>query len=277
MKNPGNLKLHMSGTYPGTTTHHKPRNQSLINIILTVFFIIIFNAASSAEETSPLPFSEIIEANTGIRSIDAEIVQHVNTPEHGREVFKGRYIADDRGRFRIDYTAPSKQIVLNNGASLYWYFHDDNVLYIIGNNAVPNKPKINPLQEFKQNESGNQFKINYMGKHFYGFFNSAHQYIVDDVKNKLSFNIMIDAKNKALLSKIITDSAGVEIMKEIYEDYKKIKNINFPSRIDIYARTDKGITRNITIYSGIRLNYSVDEKLFKAAFPADAKKKYLQQ
>jgi outer membrane lipoprotein-sorting protein len=245
--------------------------------ISPLIIITIFYSELSASDADLSLFNEIIEANTGIKSIDAEIVQYINTPEHSKEVFKGRYIADNKGRFRIDYSAPFKQIVLNDGRVLYWYFPEDNILYIIGNDKANQKePKVNPLQEFKNKEFEKQFKVNYRGKHFYGFFNTSHEFIVKDVKNELNFEIRVDAKNKVLLSKIVTNSAGQEIIKEIYGSYEKIKDTFFPARIDIYARTDKGVTRNTTEYSNIRLNYSVSESQFQIKFPENAKRKYLQ-
>jgi outer membrane lipoprotein-sorting protein len=247
-------------------------------IIVSLIIIYNFYSTLKAAESDLSLFNEIIEANTGIKSIDAEITQYINTPEHSGEVYKGRYVADDKGRFRIDYTIPSRQFVLNNGRSLFWYFPEDNILFIIGNDKANQKePKVNPLREFKNKEFGNQFKVNYKGKHFYGFFNSAHKYIVKDIKNELNFEIRVDAKNKLLLSKIVTNSAGQEIIKEIYESYEKIKDTFFPARIDIFARTENGITRNTTEYSNIRLNYSVSENLFQIKFPDNVKKKYLQQ
>ncbi|MBN2402572.1 MAG: DUF4292 domain-containing protein [Spirochaetes bacterium] len=238
---------------------------------------IISVLSASADEADLSLFNEIIKANMGIISIDAEIVQYITTPDHSKEIFKGRYKADNQGRFRIDYTAPSKQTVLNNGRALYWYFPDDNILYILENgNAGRKDLKVNPLQEFLNKNLSNQFKVIYRGKHFYGFFKTAHEFIVKDNKNELNFNIRVDAKTKMLISKIITNITGQEIIKEIYENHKKIKNIFFPSTIDIYARTDKGITRNTTEYSKIRLNYSVPDSLFEKKFPENAKKKYLR-
>jgi outer membrane lipoprotein-sorting protein len=243
------------------------------SIIINILYTDLFSA-----DSDPALFNEIIEANTGIKSIDAEIIQYINTPEHSREVYKGKYIADDKGRFRIDYTVPSKQIVLNNGRFIYWFFPYENILYIIGNDKAGQKElKVNPLQEFKSMEFEKQFKVIYKGKHFYGFFNTAYEYLVMDVKNELNFQIRVDSKNKVLLSKIVTNSAGQEIIRELYESYEKINGAFFPARIDIHARTEKGITRNTTEYSNIRLNYSVSENIFQIKFPDNAKKKYLQQ
>ncbi len=247
-------------------------------IFISLIIVNILYTASSAADTDLALFKEIIDANTGIRSIDAEIIQYINTPEHSREVYKGRYIADDKGRFRIDYNIPSRQVVLNTGKSVYWFFPGDNILYIIGNEkAAPKEPKVNPLQEFKNREFENQFKVNYRGKRFYGFFNTAYEFRIEDIKNELNFEIRVDPKNKVLLSKIVTNRSGQEIIRELYENYKNIKDTFFPARVDVFARTGEGITRNTTEYSNIRLNYSVPENIFHIKFPENVKKKYLQQ
>ena len=78
-----------------------------------------------------------------------------------------------------------------------------------------------------------------------------------------------------LLAKIVKNNLGQEIMKEIYGNYEKFKNIYFPKRIDVYARTDKGITRNTTKYYNIRLNYFLPNKIFNIRFPENVKKRYL--
>jgi outer membrane lipoprotein-sorting protein len=273
-------KFKWTGYYSRLQKINRSYQFKLINLFFLTLLIIIDipYAALSATESDLSLFNEIIKANTGIKSIDAEIVQYINTPEHSKEVFRGRYIADNNGRFRIDYTAPSRQIVLNNGYALYWFFPDDNILYIIGNDKKNQKElKVNPLQEFQNKEFDKQFKVTYEGKHFYGFFNTSHEFDIKDIKNELNFKIQVDAKNKTLLSKIVTNSAEQEIIKEIYGSYEKIKDIFFPARVDIYARTDKGVTKNTTEYSNIRLNYSVSDSLFQIKFPENVKKKYLQQ
>lgn len=244
-------------------------------VLLTILIIFFLNFLFASEQNLTL-FNEIIKANTGIKSLDAKIIQHIDTAEHSREVFAGRYIADNSGRFKIEYTSPSKQTVLNNGQAIYWYFQDSNLLYILGREKTNHRdPKINSLQEFQNKDLSKQFKIEFLGKELYGFFKLAHKFAVKDIKNDMNFNIKVDAKSNILLSKIITNSAGVEILKEEYSNYELIKNIYFPKRIDVYARTNKGIIRNTTEYDNILLNYSVPENMFEIRFPANARKKYL--
>jgi outer membrane lipoprotein-sorting protein len=245
--------------------------------VFSVFSILVFNNPLSADTNQNL-FNEIMKVNSGIRSIDAEIVQYINTPENLREVYKGKYIADDSGRFRIDYTTPSKQIVLNDGFKLYWYYPEDNLLYLLGNDKAAggnSKPKINPLQEFQAEKFKDQFTLDYSGEHLYGFFKWSHEFIVKDIKNGLQIYIEVDSKSKVLLSKIIKNSEGAEIIKEIYTDYEKIKEIYVACQIDVYARTKTGITRNTTKYSNIRLNFFIPDSMFKMKFPDNVIKKYI--
>ncbi len=248
--------------------------------IINIIIFIVFNFPAFSDltfaDSGQLLFSEIIEANTGIISIDAEIIQYINTPEHSREVFKGKYIADNSGRFRIDYSAPSRQIVLNDGKILHWYYPEENVLYIIGNDKTSREnPKINPLQEFRSEQFTEQFQVDYSGKHLYGFFKWAYKFIVKDRKNNLAIHIEVDSKSKVVLSKVVKDIAGAEIIKEVYDGYERIKEVYVPGQIDVYARTNTGIARNTTKYSNIRLNYTIPDTMFKMKFPKNVKKKYL--
>ena len=85
-------------------------------IMLFCCFIIPYNQVY-ADNLSL--FREIVRVNSRVKSIDAAIIQHIYTPEHYKEVYKGRYRADNLQRFRIDYTIPSRQIVVNDGKGLF--------------------------------------------------------------------------------------------------------------------------------------------------------------
>ncbi|MBN2038656.1 MAG: DUF4292 domain-containing protein [Spirochaetes bacterium] len=247
-----------------------------IILIYSAFISKHFLKSLYADDDFPALFSEIIEANTKINTVEADITQYISTPEHAKEIFKGRYFADNKGRFRIEYTSPSKQIVVNNGADLFWFYPDDNTVYTVKQTAdTENRSGINPLKEFNKTKSGENYSINYLGKHLYGFFTLAYHYRIKDSKNNLLFNIWVNVKTKVLLAKIITNNDGIEITKELYSDYEKIKNVYFPKRIDVYARTDTGINKNTTKYSGIKLNFTIPESTFKLHLPENVVKKYL--
>ena len=136
-------------------------------ILFFIITIFVFNYVY-AEDLSL--FRQIVEENSRIKSIEADIIQYVITPEHSKEIFKGKYRADKKGRFRIDYTTPSNQIVLNDGRCIYWYYPDERLLYkIVDKEKILHRSSINPLKEFSKDFDKN-FKIHYLGKHLYGFF-----------------------------------------------------------------------------------------------------------
>lgn len=252
--------------------------RSLLFTILIFFLsaLSIISKRLSAETNSPALFTEIIEANTKIKSVEADITQYISTPEHSKEVFKGKYTADNNGRFKITYNSPSRQVVINNGSNILWYYPDDNIVYTVKQDQNPKRESgINPLKEFKNKKSENDYKINYLGKHLYGFFISAYHFKINDINNKLLFDIWVNAKSKVLLAKITTNSSGIEIIKELYGDYEKINDIHFPKRIDVYARSRSGVTKNTTKYSNIKLNFSIPDTMFKIKLPQDVKRKYL--
>ena len=222
-------------------------------------------------------FREIVKVNSRVNSLDADIIQYIITPDHSKETFKGKYRADKNGRFRIDYTTPSRQIVLNDGKSIYWYYPDVKILYKIGSkDRLHNSSKINPLNEFTRDFKRN-FQLNYLGKHLYGFFKIAHQFVLEDKKRGLVTDIWVDTRKKVILAKIVKDREGREIIKELYGGYKRIGKIYFPSRIDVYARSIKGVSRNTTEYNNVHLNYRIPERLFKIKFPKDIKIRYLKE
>lgn len=250
------------------------RKKYFIIIIFSFFYIISCHSLSLFADCIDL-FHEILAENTKIKTIDARIVQHINTPDHSKEIFIGRYRADGKGRFRIDYKSPSEQIVVNNGEQLFWYYPDEKLLYQIGAGGMPSKPKVSPLAEFKGGTADNELKVLYLGEHLYGFFSFAHQFVIKDKGKGTSTDIWIDSKKKVVLSKVVRDGEGREIIKEVYEDYVKVNNIFIPSRVDIYARTLKGVTRNTTEYSEIKLNYKIPGSVFRIKFPKNIEKRYL--
>jgi len=250
-------------------------------IIFFSIFLIISLSYIHANADKPSLFQNIIIENSKIKSLDSNITQYINTNEGSPVIFKGRYRVDNNGRFRIDYSLPSKQIVINDGANLYWYYPEEKILYTIGNeHNSSSAPKINPLKKFSKNPD-NRFNVNYLGKHLFGFFIIAHQFLIMDQISGKTFEIWIDAKRRVILAKIVKDKDGREIIKENYGEYRKIsqggsrEKIYFPLQIDVYARTNLGITRNSTHYDNVRLNLVILKKIFHIDFPDDIKKKYL--
>ncbi|MDY6933677.1 MAG: outer-membrane lipoprotein carrier protein LolA [Spirochaetota bacterium] len=236
--------------------------------------LLLFLVTPAFGDDIPL-FKKIVEENSKINTIDAEIVQYIYTPEHYREIFKGRYRADSNYRFRIDYTFPQKQIIMNNGGRLIWYYPTEKILYRVSKgDSISHQSNINPLREYEKNFD-KQYEVNYRGRNLYGFFKMAHQFVIRDKKRGLITDIKVDTKKMVILTKIVKGRDGIEIMKEQYHGYKKIGNIYFPSRIEVYARTANGITSNITEYNNVQLNYAITDQVFHIDFPKDIRIKYL--
>jgi outer membrane lipoprotein-sorting protein len=115
----------------------------------------------------------------------------------------------------------------------------------------------------------------YLGEQLYGFFKFVHQFAVRDNKNGNTTDIYVDAKKLVVLSKITKDAQGMEIIKEIYEDYKNINDILVPARVNVFARAAAGVIRNTTEYSDIKLNYGIPDAIFRLNLPAGVEKKFL--
>lgn len=249
-------------------------NILILPLILNLVFILLFELPAYTDASEF--FKEILKANSRIHTIDSDIVQYITTSRHSTEIFKGRYRADIKGRLRIDYNVPDKQIVLNNGRILLWYYPDDGILYQIGSNENPaSGPSISPLKEYMYREFEKMYSVTYLGKHLYGFFNTAHQFVVKNIKDGSSTDIWIDSKNNIILAKIVRDENNIEIIKEIYGSHRIINDICFPTRMDVFTRTSEGNVQSTTEYSNVRLNYDIKDNVFEIKFPKDIIRKYL--
>ncbi len=219
-------------------------------------------------------FNQLVAESAKIKSVDCELTQYI-TEKGSMSQYNGRYRVNEDGFFRIDYSRPSKQLVIKNEKGLFWYFPEDRNLFVIREHDRSHAPGVNPLDEVLKH-SGDRFSVRYLGTHFYGFFNKAHHFLIQDKRKGLMFTIISDSERKVVLEKIIKNSDGFELIKERYGNHKKINGIYFPHRVDVFARTDTGVTRNTTYYDSIRLNMDIPEHLFILQVPRDTVTKYLE-
>lgn len=234
--------------------------------------LCLFVIIGSVRAEKPLSlFRELIKESARIHTIDAEIEQHIKGPDESIELFQGRYRADNLGRFRIDYHTPYHQIVVHNGKTLHWYYPDDKLLYTFGEEGGPvGNPGMNPLHEFSK-KLNTLIEVNYLGRNLYGFFILAHHFSILVKDRDVLIDLWIDAERRVVLSKVVLNRAGQEMLKEVYGGYKRIGGIFFPLRVDVYARTNKGITRNTTYYKNVTLNRGLKGDIFVIRFPKDVK------
>ncbi len=219
-------------------------------------------------------FNQLVSESAKIKSLDCELTQYI-TEKGSMSRYNGRYRVNEEGFFRIDYSSPSRQLVIKNDKGLFWYFPEDRSLFVIREHGRSHAPGVNPLDDILKH-SGDRFTVRYLGTHFYGFFNKAHHFIVQDKRKGLMFTIISDTDRKVVLEKIIRNSDGYELIKERYGNHKRIGGIYFPHRVDVFARTDTGVTRNTTYYDNIRLNMVIPEHLFILQVPRDTVTKHLE-
>lgn len=231
---------------------------------IVLLFIALFIAPLRGEVDSL--FRELMRVNSRVKTIDAEIEQYIRDASGSIELFKGRYRADQSGRFRIDYHTPHNQIVVNNGRELLWYYPDDKLLYIIGTGNEETALSVHPLTELSRMVS-RDFHVIYLGKHLFGFFILAHQFVITNKKKNLTIDVWIEVKRKVVVARIVRNPVGQEILKELYGDYRDVNGILFPMRIDVYARSKAGVTRNTTHYRKVFLNRSVPKRIFHLTLP----------
>jgi len=233
---------------------------------IVLLFIALFTAPLLGEVDSL--FRELIRVNSRVKTIDAEIEQYIRDASGSIEIFKGRYRADQSGRFRIDYHTPHNQIVVNNGSELLWYYPDDKLLYVIGTGTEEAALSVHPLTELSRMVS-RDFHVTYLGEHLFGFFTLAHQFIITNKKKNLTIDVWIEVKRKVVLARTVRNPLGQEILKEMYGGYRDIGGILFPMRIDVYAKSKAGVTRNTTYYRKVFLNRSMPGRIFHLTLPDD--------
>lgn len=229
-----------------------------------------FGAAQGADPRDAI-FREMLKKSGRVKTIDAGIEQHIRRGGNAVELFRGRYRADSTGRFRIDFHYPDRQIVVNSGNVLSWYYPGEKLLYRFGDpDAAPGGSRINPLAEFAR-DFDRDYDTLYLGRHLYGFLRFAHMFVVQNRKNNSKFYIWVDEKDRVVMKKSMRDRNGVEVVNEYYDTYTRIGEHLFPTRIDVIARTAEGLTRNTTFYSNVRLNVSLPASLFRLDLPRDVR------
>ncbi len=256
----------------------------MISRIRTVCAGVFFSAAALCAAAVPgfagddlSLFREIVNEHAKITSIDAEIMQIIQTGKAEREIFRGRYRADAQGRFRIDYRTPSEQIVINDGRQFYWYYPPERLLYRIERKEyAPARGGINPLGEFSAGFE-KRFTVSRAGRSLYGFFRVAERFIMKDNSTGAVLEIRADSGRKVLLDKTVRDARGREILKESYEEYARVGGAQFPMRITVSALTPKGVTVNMTRYSNVTLNSGIKSSVYSIAIPGNVTRRRLYQ
>jgi outer membrane lipoprotein-sorting protein len=213
----------------------------------------------------------LIAEQNRIRTIDCTLTQLIY--EDGNSMrYAGRYRADSKGRFRVDYTLPSKQTVLNTSGGLFWHMPGDNTLYII-------QSKSTALSGTSPRGIGNLMKkiddgmeLKYLGTHLYGFFTVAHRFIMIDRGKGNKMEIIAGTRDTIILEKKVFDRDGTEVMREVYSDYTTVGGMKFPLRVDVFAKTGNGVTRSISFYRDIRLNDSMPDEVFRLKVPGNVRK-----
>ena len=237
--------------------------------ICILLFLLL--PASSFSSGSDSILKKIIERQNRIKTIDCTISQFIY--EKGEVIrYSGRYRADASGRFRIDYTNPSKQTVVNTAKVLYWHIPEDNNLYIIPSQRGGAKAsQIGNTGELIK-KIDDRHKITYTGFHFYGFFKIAHRFMMIDLEHGNRIEFITDAAHFTIIEKRMKDRDGNEIIREVYGDYTLIQEELFPGRVDVFAKTETGVTRSISKYSDISLNGPIPDGVFVLKVPKNVKK-----
>lgn len=235
-----------------------------------IFFLTVIRPATPLGADDRV-LEAIINEQNRIKTIDCTLSQLIYESGSSSR-YLGRFRADFKGRFRIDYTQPSRQTVLNTKTGLFWHMPESNTIYII-----PSKgPSVaghaargfgTMIKKIERN-----MDLKYLGLHLYGFFTPAHRFILIDKHTGTRMVIISGARDNIILEKKIIDRDGYEVMREVYGDYTSLDGIFFPLRVDVFARTDTGITRSISRYSDIVLNKDINDGVFQLKVPYNTRK-----
>jgi outer membrane lipoprotein-sorting protein len=242
--------------------------KALIYAIIIVAGTLIGPFNSSADDRI---IEALIAEQNRIRTIDCTLTQLIY--EDGNTIrYAGRYRADSKGRFRVDYTLPSKQTVLNTPGGLFWHMPEDNTLYIIESKspALSGNTPGGIGNMMKKIEKGMELK--YIGTHLYGFFTVAHRFIMLDGGRGNRMEILAGARDNIILEKKVLDRDGTAVMRELYSDYTTVGGMNFPLRVDVFAKTGTGVTRSISFYRDVQLNVTIPDEIFRLTVPGNVRK-----
>ncbi len=223
------------------------------SLTLILFFFLQVPAFSSKEEQV---MEKIIKNYSSFNSIKASIEQHVFYPDRSYHKLAGDYSATGSGFMRIDYYSPSSQTVINNKEGLFWYYPENETVFVSRNSNMNNE-SLPVFLKRADKEAGDFFNLVYKGKKFHGFFKRAHVFDIE-LKNKSTFRIWVDSEKGYILKRYLIDSKGMETVKELYSSYIKVNGILIPTEVEVHARTSNGIVRTLTQYSNVRVNDTVN-------------------
>lgn len=224
-------------------------------------------AAADARADDSARFRALVKRVPAISSIRADIVQHIKQGDGPTATYRGSYIADHTGRFRIDYHAPERQVVLFSRNKLIWYFPEQRVAYeYSGGPPRGNTPGMLPLAQFR-NVSGNGYSVTYCGRHMAGIFTVVDVYRLRDKKRNIVIEIWVDPGRNTVIRKTVKSRDDVEVMQESYSSFTEISGAILPTGIRVDMRTDNGIQSSVTRYSNIRINTGNRPGVFRLDLP----------
>jgi len=213
---------------------------------------------------------QVANENSKIKTIEADILQHIKKTGSSSENFKGRYRANSKGFFRIDYVYPEKQQVLYLGSKLFWFFPDNNLLYVSKKFDGFVNPKVNPLKEISDIDD---VEVKYLGYTLYSIFKFVRKYEIK--KDNLIITLFVDIEKPYVYKKVVSLGGNYEIVEEKYENYKSINGVYFPQIVDVRVRNENGYTRSRTEYLNVRINLKFNNYLFKQNFPNGVERRFL--
>ncbi len=231
-----------------------------IRILYVLVSLALFQLSLHAEGAD---FNDFLKGYSSIKSIKGTITQYIYTGS-GIEKFSGDYSAIADGWFRIDYTYPERQVVINNSSGLYWYYPERELLFLkyrdeYDSGIISSLPG-NPLMK-----SFEKIDVVYEGLRFYGIFRYAHVYSFKSGEDGNSVHIWFEPHRRFMVRRYITDKSGRELMKEIYHEHVEVEEACIPSVIELFIRSNNGPIHTITKYNSVVVNKYPDKKLFDFA------------
>ncbi|HOP61893.1 MAG TPA: hypothetical protein PK358_02205 [Spirochaetota bacterium] len=227
------------------------------NFILAICLTFLSDSVNNADAE----FSDFMKGYSALKSLTGSITQYIyNGPSV--EKFSGEYSAVAGGWFRIDYLSPERQIVVRNSKGLYWYYPGKELVFV-GYGGIDKNNNITCLPGISLSGSFRDVKIFYEGIRFYGFLKYAHVYSFCSGAEGGTVRIWFDPGRKYIVRKYITDSSGMEMMKEVYHEYFFQEGVPVPTVIELFARSDNGIVHTLTEYKDLVINAPINRRTFE--------------
>lgn len=253
--------------------HNRSTSYLIIVIVLGLMIGALgFHASvlAAAQKDLPPAAKKILKHSrdqTRFTSLRADIRQTITEVGKGRQVYAGKYMADNRGRFRVDFFEPEPQTVLFDSRELYWVFYRDKLIWRIqgdDQNGFWRGPVAGQVEKISREP-----KLKYLGETIREWGRTHVFQIPPGQAGEPLLEIIFEDKRAVPLIRRFLNNVGEPVFEERFSDYQKISGVWLPGRVLVRLRRNgRQVLENSARYSNARVNQKIPEYYFQLNKPA---------